>query len=101
VLALGDVREGYISPTYRRNHKDVGPRFVIDHTLLALRPLGTQAPVMIAATAPRQPSGQVVRIPRDWGRLAGVSERRLFFEAEDGTIRQMPVRCEVCTFFRN
>jgi hypothetical protein len=57
---------------------------------------------MIAATTPRQPSeGQVVRIPRDGGRLAGVSERRLFFKAEDGTIRQMPVLCEVCTFFRN
>ena len=70
--------------------------------VLALRLLGTQAPVMVAAAAPRQRSeGQVVRIPRDWGRLAGVSERRLFFEAEDGTIRQMPVLCEVCTFFRN
>jgi hypothetical protein len=70
--------------------------------VLALRLLGTQAPVMVAAAAQGQPSeGQVVRIPRDWRRLAGVSERRLFFEAEDGTIRQMPVLCEVCTFFRN
>ncbi len=52
---------------------------------------------MRAAAAPRQPlEGQVVciRVPRDWGRLAGVSERRLFFEAEDGTIRQMPVTRE-------
>jgi hypothetical protein len=54
---------------------------------------------MLAAAAPQQPlEGQVVRIPRDWGRLAGVSERRLVFEAEDRTIRQMPVLCEVCTF---
>jgi len=70
--------------------------------VLPLHLLGTQAPVMVAAAAQGQPSeGQVVRIPRDWGRLAGVSERRFFFEAEDGTIRQMPVLCEVCTFFRN
>ena len=32
-----------------------------------------------------------VDVPRAWGRLAGASDRSLFFEASDGTIRNYPV----------
>jgi hypothetical protein len=65
---------------------------------LALRPLltprivtagdfsGIPAESFLSDTDPRK-----VDVPRSWGRLVAASDRSLFFEASDGTIRNHPV----------
>jgi hypothetical protein len=36
---------------------------------------------------------RTVTVPRSWGRFVGVADRRLYFEADDLTIRWRPLEC--------
>lgn len=58
------------------------------------------AVVLAVSSGPSAQAGAPCIVPKEWGRLAAVTERPLgatilTFEAEDGTVRLIPVGCKM------
>jgi hypothetical protein len=68
--------------------------FMLPLSLVLLPVMKKPPSVMAASAAPQLPTpqeGKGCSVPREWGRLAGVSDRAIAFEDSDGTIRVLDV----------
>jgi hypothetical protein len=70
--------------------------------VLAVRPI--EVPIALAQL-PEGPwvvgERKTVKIPKNWGRVVGVTAQDFWFEADDGTIRrESSAACGVCDWVR-